>query len=181
VHDRDELDVAAPEELVEDVELQPAEVVDGHPGERRPGPLAQELPRHDVGVVLHLGDDHAVAGPEVGRAPRVGDEVQRLRDVLREDRLAHAPVHEPGDARAGALEELRGLHLQRIHAAVHARAMRLVVVVHRVDDGPRRLRRRRAVEVDEPLAVENGELVCQRGVRQRAHQAAAATSSRTQP
>jgi hypothetical protein len=163
------------------VERQPALVVDVEPVERRPGALADELPRHEVRVVLHLGDHDAVARAEVRAAPRVRDEVQRLGDVPGEDRLGDAPAGERGDALARALEQLGRLHLERVDAAVDGRAMGLVVVVHRVDHRARRLRRRRAVEVDEPLAVERRELVRERGVGERAHQAAAATSSRTQP
>jgi hypothetical protein len=132
-------------------------------------------------VVLELGDDHAVAGADVRRAPRVGDEVERLGRVAREDGVDHRPVQPPRDALARALEQVGRLDGERVDAAVHARAMRVVVVGHRVDDRARRLRRRGAVEVDEALAVEDGELVCQCGVGQRPHQAAAATSSRTQP
>jgi DNA transposition AAA+ family ATPase len=132
-------------------------------------------------VVLHLRDDDAVARADVRAAPRVRDEVDRLGGVAREDRLGGAPVHEARDALARALEQLRRLDRERVDAAVDGAAVRLVVVVHRVDDGARGLRGRRAVEVDEALALEDRELGGERGVGERAHQAAAATSSRTQP
>ena len=45
---------------------------------------AQHLPRHDVGVVLEVGDDHLVAVADVAPAPGLRDEVDRL------GRAAHA-------------------------------------------------------------------------------------------
>ena len=56
---------------------------------------AEHLPGHEVRVVLHLGDQHRVAGADVRAAPRVGDEVDRLGHVLGEDRrlAARAPAN----------------------------------------------------------------------------------------
>ena len=182
VHDGDDLDVAAGQQGVERVEVQLALVVEAD--DRELGAAAQRelLPGHEVRVVLHLGDDHAVARPDVGVAPRVGHEVERLGDVAGEDRLLDAPVQPARDALARALEELGRLGGQRVDAAVHAGAVVGVVVVHRIEDGARRLRRRAGVEVDEALAIERRELVGQCRVGQGAHgYAAAAASSRTQP
>ncbi len=39
------------------------------------GALGDELPGHEVGVVLELGDHDDVAGAEVLEPPRIGDEV----------------------------------------------------------------------------------------------------------
>ena len=54
-----------------------------------PGPAGDVLPRHEVRVVLELGDDDEVAGAEVVHPPRVRDEVDRLGRVADEDDLAH--------------------------------------------------------------------------------------------
>ena len=66
-------------------------------GERHPPQLDAELggehvPRHDVGVVLHVREHHDVAGVQVGPTPRGGDEVERLGGVLGEDHLVGAPA-----------------------------------------------------------------------------------------
>ena len=78
-------------------------------GERDPAQLdaalgGEHVPRHDVGVVLHVGEHDDVAGAEVGPAPRLGDEVERLGGVLREhDLVGVAGVDEAGDlARAAS-------------------------------------------------------------------------------
>jgi len=167
---------------VEGIEVQLPFLVEAD--DRELGAAAQRelLPGHEVRVVLHLGDDHAVARPDVGVAPGVGHEVERLGDVLGEDRLLDAPAQPPRDALARAFEELGRLGGQRVDAAVHARAVVGVVILHGIEDHARRLRRRAGVEVDEALAIERGELVSDRRVGQGAHgYAAAAASSRTQP
>ncbi len=49
--------------------------------------LDEELPRDEVRVVLHLGQDDLVAAGDVAAAPRVGHEVDRLGRVAGEDDL----------------------------------------------------------------------------------------------
>ena len=57
--------------------------------ELRAGAAGDVLPRHEVRVMLELGDDDEVAGAEVRHPPRVRDEVDRLGRVADEDDLAH--------------------------------------------------------------------------------------------
>src|SRR3546814_10728781 len=67
-----------------------------------PGSIAQELPGHDVGVVLHLGDHHLVARLQLA-AIAVGYEVDGLGDVAGEhDLLVGAGVEEARHRRAHA-------------------------------------------------------------------------------
>ncbi len=56
------------QQLFEFVELELAGVVDGRDAQVRALFFAQHLPRHDVGVVLHGGDEHFVAFAYVGAA-----------------------------------------------------------------------------------------------------------------
>jgi hypothetical protein len=165
--------------IVEVVELQARLVVDADRRERRADLLAEQVPRHEVGVVLHLRHDDGVAGTDVRATPRVRDEVDRLGRVLREDRRAGGPVHPRRDAIARTLEQLRRLGGERVDAAMDGPTMVLVVVVHRVEHGLLRLRRRGGVEVDGALALQRREARGQRGVGDRAHaQTDAAYSSR---
>ena len=77
------------------------------------------VPRHDVGVVLHVGEHDDVAGGEVGPAPRLGDEVERLGGVLREhDLVGVAGVDEAGDLGPGRLVGVGGLGGEAVGAAV---------------------------------------------------------------
>ena len=52
------------EQRVEVGEVEPAVGRDGHPAQGRAGAPARLLPRDEVGVVLHLGDEHLVARAE---------------------------------------------------------------------------------------------------------------------
>ena len=49
-----------------------AVVADRHDAQHGPGLLAEHLPGHDVGVMLHRRDDDLVAGAEVRPAPATG-------------------------------------------------------------------------------------------------------------
>ena len=97
----------------------------------------------------------ASPGPHVRAAPGVGDEVDRLGHVLREDRRRRLPA--PVNARdcaARAVIGRVGLLRERVHAAVHVRVVLAQVVGQRVDHDRRLLRGRARVEVDERPPVE---------------------------
>ena len=101
-----------PEEHLEDVEAEDPVVGDRDELEIPVHFLDEELPRDEVGVVLHLGEDDLVAAADVLAPPRVGHEVDRLGGVAREDdlvrvrrideprgRLARGPRRRPWRAR----------------------------------------------------------------------------------
>ena len=127
--------------------------VSAEPAQRGPGPLARELPRHQVGVVLHLRDDDLVARPQP-LADGAGQQVQPLGDVLGEDDLARVGGAEEGrHLLAGTLVE-RGRFLgEGVNPAVNIGVVTLVVVALGVQHGQRLLAGRRAVEVDQRHAV----------------------------
>ena len=92
VDERDDLGALVDEPFgIGGCEIEPAVFGEAEPAQRRPGPLARQLPRHQVGVVLHLGDDDLVAGSQA-LADRAGEQVQPLGDVLGEDDLARDRV-----------------------------------------------------------------------------------------
>src|ERR1700722_17648586 len=62
-------------------------VVDRRPFEHRALALAQKMPRHDVGMVLHDREHDLVARLYALAAEGVGDEVDRLGGVAGEDDL----------------------------------------------------------------------------------------------
>ncbi len=164
VHERDQLRPLV-DHLVEVGKVEAAVVGDADPAQRRPGPPAQHLPRHQVGVVLHLGDGYLVAGPEPEPlrlrarrrrvAHRVGDEVQRLGGVLGEDDLVTpGGANERRELVPGVLVQRGGLLGKRVDAAVDVGVVQLVVVPLGVEDAGGLLRARRAVEVDQrPVVV----------------------------
>ncbi len=61
--------------------------VTGMNSRRRPLLGGQHVPGHQVGVVLHLGQDHHITGLQVGPAPGVRHQVDRLGGVAGEDHL----------------------------------------------------------------------------------------------
>ncbi len=102
------------DDLLDVRQVEPAVVREAEPLQLRARALRQQLPRHDVGVVLHLRDDDLglVVHPVglVGPAQHVRHEVQRLGGVLGEDHLVAARrVDERGDLVARALVQRRGL------------------------------------------------------------------------
>jgi hypothetical protein len=142
-------------------EVEPAVVGQRDPAQRGAGALAEHLPRHQVGVVLHLGDADLVAGADREAAARggvaegVGHQVVGLGGVLGEHHLvAVRRADEAGDGVAGRLVAVGRLLAQRVHAAVHV----AVVLLHEAPLGVEHLRRlvrgRGVVEVDERVAVD---------------------------
>ena len=62
------------------------------------GRLAEHLPGHDVGMVLHLRDQDLVARSKLAAPPGLSDEVDRFGGIAGEDDLARVGrSEEPGD------------------------------------------------------------------------------------
>ena len=160
MHERDDLR-ALVDQLVDVGEVEPTVVGDAEPAQRRAGALAQDLPRHDVGVVLHLGDDDLVAGLQRASSPRqdVRDQVQRLGGVLGEDdRVGVGCADERGHLEAGALVGSGRLLTQRVRRAVDVGVVLLVELGEGVEHLARLLRGVRTVEIDQRLVVVNAPL-----------------------
>ena len=116
--------------------------------------LGEQLPGHEVAVVLHHRQDDLVARPEVRGAPGVGHEVDGLGRAAREDDLlAPRRAHELLDLGACALVAFRRAVREEVRPAVHVRVRLEVVVVQRVQHHSGLLRGRRRVEVQQRLAV----------------------------
>jgi len=91
------------------------------------GFLAQQLPGHQVGVVLHLGDGHDIPFPHVLASPRVGDQVDRLGGVPGEDRRVRRAADEAGDARPRIFEQRGCLLGEGVDAAVNVGVLGSVI------------------------------------------------------
>ena len=120
----------APRELgVQLLQRQFATVIDLQIAQRRAALAAEHLPGDDVGVVLELGDEDCVARPHIralvglSASPGVGDEVDRLGDVLREYGRLRLSADERGDAPARAVIGGVGLLRQRVDAAMDVRVV----------------------------------------------------------
>ena len=153
MRDRDDA-AARREQALELLHTDLAGPVDRHDLQARLLLLAEQLPRHDVRMVLERGDDDLVAFADALPAEGLGHEVDRLGRAADEDDLAGlGGVDERADLLARLLVGVGRLDRERVHAAVDVRVGPSVDVGDRLDDGLRLLRRRRVVEIDERLAV----------------------------
>ncbi len=154
VGDRDHLG-AVGQELLELVDQEVAVVVDRRPFDHRALALAQEMPGHDVGVMLHDREHDLVARLDALAPEGVGDEVDRLGGIAGEDDLLRPlGVEERPHLLARALIGLgRGIG-EEMQAAMHVGVFRGVGLLDAVEHRPRLLRRGGVVEIDERLAVD---------------------------
>ena len=149
VRQREQLD--AGQQLVEVVELQLAVGVGGDEAQARSGLRRQQLPRHEIRMMLELRGQDRVARPEVPEAPRKRDQVDRFGRVARPYDLGRVGgVDEAGDLRARRLEGVGGAGRQLVNAAMDVRVIVLVIVDERVDHRARLLRRGGRIEIHQP-------------------------------
>ena len=105
------------------------------------GLAADLLPRNQVGVVLHDGDDDLVARLEDCGCKALGDQVERLARVAGEDDLVGlGSADEVGDLLAHLRDSLSGLDGQRVQAAQRVGVHALVEVALGVEHTGRTLR-----------------------------------------
>ena len=153
------------QEAVEGGQVKEALVAgDRHVPKSGPRALGDQLPRHQVAVVLHLGQEYHVALLQVRAAPAGRHQVDRFRGAAGEDDLLRGlGVDELPHAVAGALVAVGGAHREGVEPPVHVGVVLRIEVVEGVDHGHRLLRRRGVVQVDERVAVhllvQYGELV----------------------
>ena len=115
----------------------------------------QELPAHDVGVVLHLAEDDFVAFAHEGLAEAGSHEVDALRRAAREDDLrCAAGIQEAAHRLAGRLVQLRGLLRKEVHAPVHVGVHVVVFVRHGFHHAAGLLRRGPVVQIDQRATVD---------------------------
>ena len=126
----------------------------GRHAEPRPGLPGDDLPRDDVRVVLHGGDDDLVARREPWPRPALRDEVQPFGGAPHEDDLAPVGrVQERPDRVPRPLVGVRRPLAQRMQPPVDVRVVGFVVAADGVDDRARLLARGAVVEVHERCAV----------------------------
>ena len=123
------------EQDVDGVENQPTCAIDGDGTQHGTGALREQLPGHNVGVVLHLADEDDIPGTQIGPTPTVCHEVDGLGSVSGEyDFPCAMGIEKKSHPTAGALELIRGLLAELIHAAVDIGIGRTVEGCLRSDD-----------------------------------------------
>jgi hypothetical protein len=117
-------------------------------------PLAGQLPRHDVRVVLHAGDQHFIALLQQQLPQAERRQVQARRGATGEDHLVRMLRVDVGaDRLTCGFLRLGGLGAQRMHATVHVGVDRGVVRALGLDHTARLLAGRGVVEVHQRLAM----------------------------
>ena len=107
------------EQAVDGIEIKPTSAIDGDGTQHGTSALREQLPGHNVGVVLHLADEDDITGTEIGPTPTVCHEVDSLGGVSGEyDFTCAMGIEKKSHPTAGALELVRGLLAELIHAAV---------------------------------------------------------------
>ena len=125
------------------------------PPENHALPFPQEVPRNDVGMVLHDAQDDLVPGNHARRGPGIGDQVYSLGRSGREENLVlmrgtQKPAYHPPHALV-----VLGCQIgQEVQSAVDVRILVRVGARNGVDHDLRLLRRGAVVEIDQGLAVD---------------------------
>src|SRR5690606_22857640 len=142
------------EQTLEGVELNFAPSIDRDHSEPRAGLLADELPWHDVRVVLQRGDQNLVARLESRSRVALRNEIDRFgRAANEDDFLSVASVEEVAHDIASAFVGIGRPLTQCVYAAMHVRVIALVVGAHGVDHRLRSLARGGVIQINERLPV----------------------------
>ena len=116
--------------------------------------FGQELPRHEVAVMLHLGEENDVARAHMGVAPGAGHQVDALGRAAGEDDLVRRRADVGGQAFAGTFVGSGGAVAQFVQAAVDVAVVLFVIVIEAIQNGSRLLRSGGVVEIDEWVSVD---------------------------
>ena len=117
--------------------------------------LAQHLPRHNVGVVLHGGDEHFVACCDIGAAVGFRHQVDGFSCAADKDDFVGAGSLDKAAHRLPRLiVRLGGAHAEGVHAAMDVGVVVLVITHQGVDHRARLLRSGCAIQIDQLVAVD---------------------------
>ena len=94
------------------------------------GALSQQLPRHQVAVVLHEGEQHLVSLAQVGVTPAAGHQVDRLAGIAGEHDLPRTGGTDELRSRGpGSFEGFGGSDAELVGTAMHIGVVAGVVVL----------------------------------------------------
>ena len=126
-----------------------------HDFQGRAAALAQQLPGHDIGVVLHAGDDDFVAGPDPLAAETAGHQVDAFGGVAGEDDLLNAGgIQKSPYFLPRAFVGAGGAFRQQMDAAMDVGVIAAVTLADGVDHRLGFLHRGGVVQIDQRLAVD---------------------------
>ena len=145
---------ARAEQLLEFANEEVAVIIDRRPFDHRAETLAEEVPRDDIGMVLHDREHDLVAFPQPHAAEARRDEIDRLGGVLGEDNFFLGAGIDEGSRRlARAFVSLRRLIGEIMQAAMHIGILRRIGAGQAIENLGRLLRRGGVVEINQRLAI----------------------------
>ena len=153
LRDRDQFG-ARRQRLLEFLDGEIALVVDIDPFDDGAVTFPEEMPGHDVGMVLHDREHDFVAGLDVGLTPGRCHEIDRLGGVAGEDDLFCAPgVKEFLDLGPSTFISLGRRIGEEMQPAMHVGVFGGVGLPHAIEHHGRLLRGRGVVQIDQRLAI----------------------------
>ena len=142
------------QKLLELIEDQFAAPVDRSHAQPRALFFTEDLPRHDIRVMLHARDQNFIARTHLSAAVGLRDEVNRFGGASHEnDFFGRRGIQEGLHRAARGFMLPRGKFGEEMHAAVDVGVFVFVIVAEGVDHHLRLLRGSRVVQIHERLAA----------------------------
>lgn len=113
-----------------------------------------QLPGHDVGVVLHAGEENHVTRLEPRLCPGIRDQIDREGGAAGQHDFVATRIDEARQLRARAFVGLGGLVAELVHGAADVGVVAAVEIVHRRDHRIGLLAGVGRIEIDQRLAVD---------------------------
>ena len=136
-------------------------IVDGNHFQHNALLVAQQLPGHNVAVMLHFRNNHLVAFLQKGFTKTARHQIQAFGGATRENdfgggtRIDEIPHH-----LTGIFVQLRGLLRKEVHSPVHIGIDRAILIADGINHTPRFLRGGSIVKIHQRLSIH---LTCQDG------------------
>ena len=116
--------------------------------------FAVEVPRHDVGVMLHHAQHNLITRANVRKSKAGGDEIDRLsRRSCENDLFVRSGVDEPSHGFSGRLIRLSRSVGEIVQAAMHIRILVLIGACQAINDLPRLLSGGSVVQIHKRLSI----------------------------
>ena len=115
--------------------------------------FAQQVPRHDVGVVFHDRKNNLVACLQARGRPSIGHQIDAFGGTCGEDDLVLSPVQKARNLAANGFIAVGGKVGQIVQATVNIGIFVRISLGYRIDHHLRLLRRGPVVQIDQGLAI----------------------------
>ncbi len=121
-----------------------------HKAQHRPGALGNQLPGHQVAVVLHHREHDLVTRPEIGHPPTVGHQINRFAGIAGKDNFAITRgINKTGNLGARRFVGIGCLLAKGMRTPMHIGIRGMVVLLHRIQHCCRFLGCGGIIEIDQ--------------------------------